>query len=212
MFWFLKNVPKLLWYWWLKYVIFFQKLEVKWSMDKIENSKMTQNQNEAASKSMKNDGKHENTDEGFLWIFPRLSLCVCKKRNSSIFYLSFSDLSDTNADILKSMQRFISEEDEIKEATKIASTFVAGIMASAVADYIKVIYDDNHESHRLVSAAQVPISIPLTNLIILCLLVGWLHALKGSLGSRHSATPDVSFKCAQVQCELSAEIITGITA
>ena len=29
-----------------------------------------------------------------------------------------------------------------------------------------------------------------------------MHALKGSLGSRHSATPDVSFKCAHVQCEL----------
>ena len=130
-----------------------------------------------------------------------LFVCVRKEIATYFIYL-FSDLSDTNTDILKSMQRFISEEDEIKEATKIASTFVAGIMATAVADYIKVIYDDNHESHRLVSAAQVPISIRLTSLIILCLLVGWLHALKGSLGSRHSATPDVSFKCAHVQCEL----------
>ena len=69
------------------------------------------------------------------------------------------NLSDTNADIQTSVQRFISEEDEIKEASKIASTFVAGIMATAVADYIKVMYDDNHESHRLVSAAQVPISV-----------------------------------------------------
>ena len=52
----------------LKHVIFFQKLEVKWSMDKIENSKLAQNQNEAASKSIKNDGsgKHEHTDEGLL--------------------------------------------------------------------------------------------------------------------------------------------------
>ena len=132
---------------------------------------------------------------------PSVSVCVRKEIATYFIYL-FSDLSDTNTDILKSMQRFISEEDEIKEATKIASTFVAGIMATAVADYIKVIYDDNHESHRLVSAAQVPISIRLTSLIILCLLVGWLHALKGSLGSRHSATPDVSFKCAHVQCEL----------
>ena len=87
-------------------------------------------------------------------------------------------MSDANADVLSTMQRFISEEDEIKEATKIASTFVAGIMATAVADYIKVMYDDNHESHRLVSAAQVLISILLINLIIPCSLVGRLRALK----------------------------------
>ena len=55
--------------------------------------------------------------------------------------------------------RFFSEEDEIKEATKMASSFVAGVMATAVADYIKAIYDDNldnnHDNTRMVSAAQV---------------------------------------------------------
>ncbi len=53
--------------------------------------------------------------------------------------------------------RFLSEEDEVREATTIASTFVAGVMATAVADYIAALHDDNHDSaqRRLVSAAQV---------------------------------------------------------
>ena len=109
---------------------------------------------------------------------PSVTLCV-QERHSNTFCLSFLNLSDTHPDILTSMQRFISEEDEIKEATKVASTFVAGIMATAVADYIKVMYDDNHESHRLVSAAQVPISILFTSLIIPCLLVGYIAYILG---------------------------------
>ena len=51
-------------------------------MDKIENTHSVQNQKEEASRSTKKDdsGKHENADEGLLCIFPRLSLCVHKKK------------------------------------------------------------------------------------------------------------------------------------
>ena len=49
----------------------------------------------------------------------------------------------------------LTEEEEIKEATRIANSFVAGVMAAAVADYIKVVYEDNHDSVRHVTLAQV---------------------------------------------------------
>ena len=38
---------------------------------------------------------------------------------------------------------------------RIANSFVAGIMAAAVADYIKVVYEDNHDSVRHITLAQV---------------------------------------------------------
>ena len=48
-------------------MISFQKLEVKWSIDKIENTHLVQNQKEEASRSIKNEsGKRENSNEGLL--------------------------------------------------------------------------------------------------------------------------------------------------
>lgn len=51
--------------------------------------------------------------------------------------------------------RFLTEEEEISEATKVASGFVAAIMASAVAEYLAVEFSDNHDYHHLISTAQV---------------------------------------------------------
>ena len=41
------------------------------------------------------------------------------------------------------VERALTEEEEIKEATRLANYFVAGVMASGVADYIKALHDDS---------------------------------------------------------------------
>ena len=38
----------------------------------------------------------------------------------------------------------MSEAEQTKEATRLASGFVAAILAQAVADYIEFVYEDNH--------------------------------------------------------------------
>ena len=48
-----------------------------------------------------------------------------------------------------------SKEDEIKEATRIATGFVAAIMASAVAEFIATECENNHNYKEVLSAAQV---------------------------------------------------------
>ncbi|XP_064606069.1 uncharacterized protein LOC135470949 [Liolophura sinensis] len=51
--------------------------------------------------------------------------------------------------------RFLNEEDEIKEANRVASGFVAAVMATAVAEFIASEFNDNHSYKQVTTAAQV---------------------------------------------------------
>lgn len=51
--------------------------------------------------------------------------------------------------------RFLNEEDEIKEANRVASGFVAAVMATAVAEFIASEFNDNHSYKQVTNAAQV---------------------------------------------------------
>ena len=52
---------------------------------------------------------------------------------------------------------FLTEEQQTQEAMRVASGFVASLLAQAVADYVQAVHEDNHAGmgKEVVTKAQV---------------------------------------------------------